>query len=84
MLVMTVSVRTFPLCPLNLSLRHESSLALARVLDNDHKFLVACDRGDLLAVRRMLKDGEGRPTDIEARNWTPLAVSQDHRADGQN
>lgn len=83
MLVMTVSVRTIPLCPLNLSLRNGSSLALARVLDNDHKFLVACNRGDLLAVRRMLKNGEGPPTDIGARNWTPLPVSQDHRTDGQ-
>lgn len=76
MFVMAVLIRTFPLCPLSLSLRHGSSFALARVLDNDHKFLVACDRGDLIAVRSMLQDGQGRPTDIGDKNWTPLAVSQ--------
>jgi hypothetical protein len=76
MFVMAVSIRTFPLCPMNLSLRHGSSFALARVLDNDHKFLVACDRGDLIAVRSMLQDGQGHPNDIGDRNWTPLTVSQ--------
>lgn len=75
MFVMAVTIRTLPLCHMNLSLRHGSYFAVARVLDNDHKFLVACDRGDLLAVRSMLQDGLGRPTDIGDRNWTPLAVS---------
>jgi hypothetical protein len=77
--VMAVSVRTFPLCPMKFSFRHGSSFAIARVLDNDHKFLVACDRGDILAVRSMLQDGQGRPTDIGDRNWTPLAVSRQRR-----
>ena len=81
-LMMSVSVRTFPLCPSKFKFLHGSSLALARIVQEDDPFMVACDRGDLIAVRTMLQKGQGRPTDVIDRNWTPLAVSiafLDHR-----
>lgn len=81
MFVMTVSAQTFPLCPMKISLGHGSSFAIARVLDNDHKFIAACASGDLLAVRSMLQDGQGRVNDTTDKNWTPLAVSQYHERD---
>ncbi len=73
-LVMAVSVRTFPLCPSKFRLLHGSSFGVARIVDELDPFMLACDKGDLIAVRSMLQRGEGRPTDIAARNWTPLAV----------
>ena len=75
-LIMSVSVRTFPLCPGNFKLLHGSSLALARVVEEDDPFMVACDRGDLITVRSMLQNGQGRPTDVITRNRTPLTVSK--------
>ena len=73
--ILSLSVRTFPLCPSRFELLHGSSYAVARVVPQDDPFMVACDRGDLISVRTMLQNGEGRPTDVIDRNWTPLAVS---------
>lgn len=74
-LIVEVFFRTSPLCWTRLTLRSPSSLAVARVVGDQSDFMVACDRGDLLAVRGMLLDGRGRPTDVGERNWTPLTVS---------
>ena len=74
-LLMSVSVRTFPLCPMTFKILDGSSLAVARVLDIEHPFLKACDQGDLIAVRTMLGTGEGRPSDVSSDSWSPLTVS---------
>lgn len=75
-LILELSFRTSPLCWTRLTLRNPSSLAVARVVGDQSDFMVACDRGDLLAVRSMLLDGRGRPTDVGERNWTPITVSK--------
>lgn len=75
-IVIVVSMRTFALCPMKLMFRHPTALAVSRLVDNDNEFMMACDRGDTLAVRAMLRDGRGRPTDVAERNWTPLTVSE--------
>lgn len=74
MLVMSVSVRTFPLCPGQFKFLPGSSLAMARNVSNDHPFVLACDEGDLLTVRTMLQNGQGRTSDVVEANWTPLSV----------
>lgn len=79
--VVAVCVRTFPLCPMKFNLRPPSSFALARLVDTDDEFMVACDRGDLLTVRSMLQDGRGRPTDVTDKNGTPLTVSDADKRD---
>ena len=72
--IMSLSVRTFPLCPSKFNI-HGSSFALARIVPEDDPFMVACDEGNLIEVRTMLQKGQGRPTDMIDRNWSPLAVS---------
>lgn len=73
-LLMSVSVRTFPLCPMTFKVLDGSSLAVARVLEENHSFIQACDRGDLIAVRTFLSSGEGRANDVCGDNWSPLTV----------
>lgn len=53
-----------------------SGCAFARVLPSNHPFMSACRRGDVIDVRHMLQNGEGRVSDLDERRWTPLAVSQ--------
>lgn len=77
-LTMSLSVRTFPLYRYHFRFLPGTSLALSRVVSKSDPFMDACDRGDLLAVREMLRSGRGRPSDVtdgELQNWTPLAVS---------
>lgn len=74
-LLMSVSIRTFPLCPMTFRILDGSNLAIARILSPIHPFMEACDRGDLIAVRTMLQTGEGRASDITEDNWSPLTVS---------
>ena len=73
--VMSISVRTFPLCRAKFRFLNGSTFALSRILPSDDPFMVACDKGNLIAIRTMLEKGEGRVSDITDRNWTPLAVS---------
>lgn len=72
----SLSWRTFPLCRNQFSFRHPSYFALARVVSDDHPFIVACFDGDLDTVRFMLRSGEGRPTDVTARGKSPMWVSE--------
>lgn len=67
-------VRTLQSCPLRYELGRGSSFSVARILRQDDPFFAACGRGDLLEVRQMLSNGNGRVTDIEDQNLTPLAV----------
>lgn len=71
---MSLSARTFPASPYKLTTRHPSSFGLARIVEEDNQFMTSCSRGDLLAVRWMLSNGEGRPTDITSKNWNPMTV----------
>lgn len=73
-LLISVAVRTFPLCPFSYRLLGGSNLTVARIVDNDSPFMKACDDGNLIAVRSMLQSGQGRPSDITDQNWNPLTV----------
>jgi len=71
-----LSLRSTPLCRSSFTFRHPSYFAMARIVEANHPFLLACDKGDLETVRFMLRSGEGRPTDITADGCTPMFVSQ--------
>ncbi|KAF2716492.1 ankyrin [Polychaeton citri CBS 116435] len=71
MLMVTMSIRTFPLYTFRACV--ESSLSVARVISKDSPFFTACTNGDVLAVRKMLVSGQGRLSDVDEDNWTPLA-----------
>jgi hypothetical protein len=64
-----------------LTLRHPSYFTVARVLDSSHPFFKACWFNDVAAVRSMLCNGEGRPTDVGAGGSTGLYVSRDYSVD---
>lgn len=70
------SLRSTPLCRNFFTFRHPSYFAVARLVDEDHPFMSACQHGDIDAVRFMLRSGEGRPTDMTATAITPMFVSQ--------
>lgn len=72
----SLSARKFSACPWKITTRHPSSFALARIVAENSDFMLACHRGDLLAVRDMLDSGSGRPTDITSKSWNPMTVSQ--------
>lgn len=74
--LMSLSVRTFPQCPGKFKFLEGGNITFARVLRDDDAFILACKDGDIDAVRVMLRNGQGRATDIVAKNWNPLAVSQ--------
>ena len=57
-----------------LTLRHPSYFAVARVLDYSHPFFQACGDNDVAVVRKMLRSGEGRPTDENPVGDGPLWV----------
>jgi hypothetical protein len=59
------------------TLRHPSYFTVARILDSSHPFLAACRCNDVAAVRTMLRNGEGRPTDMDSDGKTCLMVSRD-------
>ena len=61
--------------PSTLSFRHPSYFAVARVVDGDHPFMLACYTGDVETLRVMLRSGEGRPSDVTSNGKTPMAVS---------
>lgn len=69
-----ISIRSCPLAGNLFTFRHPSYFAMARLLDDDHPFFIACRNGDLAAVRVMLQSGEGRPTDIDCSGDGPLVV----------
>lgn len=71
----TISLRSTPLCRSAFAFRHPSYFAVARVVDEDHPFMLACRHGDTETVRLMLRSGEGRPTDVTLHGNTPMAVS---------
>lgn len=75
-LMVCLSLRSTPLCRSSFTFRHPSYFAMARVVEADHPFILACDQGDLETVRFMLRSGEGRPTDMTADGCTPMFVSQ--------
>jgi hypothetical protein len=58
-----------------LSLRNPSYFSVARVVENDHPFMLACYTGNMETLRVMLRSGEGRPTDLTRDGMTPMAVS---------
>jgi len=72
----SLSLRSVPLRWSAFTFRHPSYFAVARVVDPDHPFMVACKEGDMKTVRSMLRSGEGRPTDVTAEGYTPMLVSQ--------
>lgn len=74
-----LSLRSTPLCRSSFTLRHPSYFAVARVVEQDHPFMMACKNGDIEAVRYMLRSGEGRPTDMTAEGTTPMFVSTTNR-----
>jgi hypothetical protein len=49
---------------------------MARIVEENHPFLMACKDGDIETVRFMLRSGEGRPTDMTVGGQTPMEVSQ--------
>ena len=57
-----------------LTLRHPSYFTVARVLDDSHPFFEACRSNDAAAVRDMLRNGEGRPTDEDSEGYGALWV----------
>lgn len=57
-----------------LTLRHPSYFAVARVLEDSHPFVEACKDNDVATVRRMLENGEARPTDEDDSGNGPLWV----------
>lgn len=71
-----LSLRSTPLCRNSFTFRYPSYFAVARIVDEDHPFIMACLFGDIESVRFMLRSGEGRPTDVTAKGKTPLFVSQ--------
>ena len=58
-----------------LTFRNPSYFAVARVVEDDHPFMLACCTGDLETLRAMLRSGEGRPADMTSNGKTPMAVS---------
>lgn len=74
--LLSVSVRTFPLCPYRFKFLKGGNIGFARLLADDHPFIDACESGNTEVVRAMLRSREGRADDIVARNWHPLAVSR--------
>lgn len=77
--LMSVSVRTYPRSPYRFRFLRGGNIGIARLLEEDHPFIVACGDGDVEAVRTMLRTGEGRADDIVARNWHPLAVRESRK-----
>lgn len=57
-----------------LTLRHPSYLAIGRVLDYSHPFFEACRSNDVVVIREMLRNGEGRPTDEDTNGFGSLWV----------
>ena len=79
-LALSINVRTYQGNPQSFQLLPGSCFDISRILPNDHSFLQACSRGDLIDVRAKLQSGEGRVSDRDGKNWTALAVSdmRDH------
>lgn len=73
-LKVSLALRTTPSCRNVLTFRHPSYFAVARICEENHPFMHACRVGDLMAVRSMLRSGEGRPTDVTAGGQWPLLV----------
>lgn len=62
-------------CRSTLSFRNPSYFTVARIVDDDHPFMLACCTGDVETLRVMLRSGEGRPADMTSNGKTPMAVS---------
>jgi hypothetical protein len=77
-----LSLRSTPLCRSSFTFRHPSYFAVARVVEWNHPFMVACRNGDSESVKFMLRSGEGRPTDVTHEGKTPMLVSQQTTIDG--
>ena len=71
-----LSLRSTLLCRRSFTFRHPSYFAMARIVEENHPFLMACKDGDIETVRFMLRSGEGRPTDMTVGGQTPMEVSQ--------
>lgn len=74
MFMLAVSFRTFPLCS-SISLLDSGGMSLTKVVHSNSPLMVACSLGDLLMVRDLFREGEGRPDFATEANLTPLAVS---------
>jgi hypothetical protein len=72
-----LSIRKTSLVSNSFTLRHPSYFTVARILDWSHPFLAACRSNDITVVRTMLSNGEGRPTDMDAKGHTCLWVGHD-------
>jgi hypothetical protein len=75
-LIGCLSLELTPLFGTAFTFRHSSYFAVARIVDDFHPFMAACGMGDIETVRFMLRNGEGRPTDVSTGGWTPIGVSQ--------
>jgi hypothetical protein len=73
-----LSIQKSSLVSNTFTLRHPSDFSIARILDWSHPFIKACRSDDVTAVRTMLHNGEGRPTDVGPDGWTCLGVSRDY------
>jgi hypothetical protein len=71
-----LSLESMPLFGTALMFRHPSYFAVARVVDDCHPFMTACEQDDVDTVRLMLRNGEGRPTDMTAKGRTPMQVGK--------
>jgi hypothetical protein len=71
----SLNLRRFRASPLSFQFLNGTRFDICRVVSSEHSFFYACERGDLLDVRTQLASGEGRISDRDERNWTPLAVS---------
>lgn len=72
---LSVNVRTYTSNPWSFQILRGSRLDVSRILPSSHPFLDACRRGDVGDIRQHLLSGQGRLSDRDEKNWTPLAVS---------
>jgi hypothetical protein len=73
-----LSIRKSSLVSNTFTLRHPSYFTVARILERSHPFLKACQFNDLVTVRTMLRNGEGRPTDVNSHGETCLWVNHNY------
>jgi hypothetical protein len=71
---LSVNVRTYSSNPWSFQILRGSRLDVSRIVPSSHPFLDACRRGDVGDIRNQLLSGQGRLSDRDDKNWTPLAV----------
>lgn len=69
-----MNIRQTPSSPWSFSFLGGSRFDVCRTVRSDSDFMRACRAGDLYGVRDGLRNGEGRISDRDEKNWTPLAV----------